>query len=170
MTETGTTMEVVEAVPQKMPLWCKEGAKHGIQYAVTLKNARYSYTFDFWGSINDRDMLEIAKNIEKSGNTSRPYFFKLKDFLKSEGLPFGMSAFGHILVEKTKKAIEPNAYSVLACLDVLYSDTFEDFCAEFGYDVDSIKAEKTYRAMQEQDRALRRLFTTEHLEKLQEIF
>ena len=122
LAETGTTMEVVEAVPQKRPLWCKEGEKHGIQYAVTIKNERYSYTFDYWGSISD---AEYAEN--------------------------------------------PNAYDVLSCLDVLYSDTFEDFCADFGYDVDSIKAEKTYRAMQEQDRALRRLFTTEHLEKLQEI-
>jgi hypothetical protein len=121
--ETRTTFEVVKTVPQKSPLWCKDGENHGIHYAVTLKNERYSYTFDYWGSISDAEY-----------------------------------------------AAKPNAYDVLSCLDVLYSDTFEDFCADFDYDVDSIKAEKTYIAMQEQDRALRRLFTMEQLEKLQEIF
>lgn len=169
--ETETTLEVIEAVPQKSPLWCKDGEKHGIQYVVTLKNARYSYTFDFWNSIRDAEMLEIAKDIARRGNYAKtsPYFFKLKDFLESEGYPIGMSAIGVRLLEKVKEAIKPKAYDVLACLDVLYSDTFEDFCGNFGYDVDSINAEKTYRAVQEQDRALRRLFTLEQLEKLQEI-
>lgn len=127
--DTETTLEVVEAVPQRMPLWCKEGEKHGIQYSVTLKNARYSYTFDFWDSIANKEKREHGNGY------------------------------------KTK----PAAYDVLACLDVLYGDTFEDFCGDFGYDVDSIKAEKTYRAVQEQDRALQKLFTMEQLEKLQEI-
>ena len=170
LTETGTTLEVVETVPQKKPIWCKEGEKHGIQYAVTLKNERYSYTFDFWGSIADTEMLEIAKDVQNNWRYSQsPQYFKLKDFLKKEGFPIGMTALGIRAVDKVKDAIKPNAYSVLACLDVLYSDNFEDFCGDFGYDVDSIQAEKTYRAVQEQDRALRRLFTMEQLEKLQEI-
>lgn len=170
LTETGTTLEVTETVPQKKPLWCKDGEKHGIQYSVTLKNEYYSYTFDFWGSIADREMLDIAEDVQSRGAYSQsPQYFKLKDFLKREGFPIGMTALGIRAVEKVKDAIKPSAYDVLACLDVLYSDNFDDFCADFGYDTDSIKAEKTYRASQEQDRALRRLFTVDQLEKLHDI-
>lgn len=116
---TETTLSVVECVPQTAPIWAEDG-KHGIKYAITLKNSRYSYTFDYWGSI----------------------------------------------VEKTREAIKPTAYDVLACLDVLYSDTFDDFCSDFGYDTDSIKAEKIYKSMQEQDRALRKLFTMDEIDLL----
>lgn len=169
LTETGTTMEVVETVPQKSPLWCKEGEKHGIQYAVKLKNERYSYTFDFWGSIADAEMLDIAKDIEGRGfMTQSPRAYKLADFLSVKQKGYSWTLGAHV-VQKTKEAIKPDAYTVLSCLNVFSGDTFEDFCGDFGYDVDSIQAEKTYRAVQEQDRALRRLFTMEQLEKLQEI-
>ena len=169
--ETGTTMEVVESIPQKKPLWCKEEEKHGIQYGVTLKNERYSYTFDFWGSIADREMLEIAEEQEKRGaNSQSPLFFKLKDFLKNKGIKvYTLALGGYRFTEKTKEAIKPKAYDVLACLDTLSIDTFEDFCSDFGYDTDSIIAERTYRAVQEQDRELRKLFTPRQLEKLQKI-
>ncbi len=127
LAKTGTTLDVVKAVPQKSPLWGKDG-KHGIHYSVTLKNGRGSYTFDFWDSIS-------AKEKE----------------------------------ERTRIVVKPSAYSILACLDVMYEDTFEDFCSSFGYDTDSIMAEKTYRAILEQDRMLRKIFTNEQMEMLSEI-
>lgn len=165
---TRTTMEVVETVPQRAPLWAEDG-KHGIQYAVTLKNARGAWTFDFWGSIADAEMIRRAEAVEKSRNTTGAEFFKVKDYLKEKGFPIGISALGIRMAEKTRDAVKPSAYDVLACLDILYGDTFEDFCYSFGYDTDSIRAEKTYRAVLEQDRMLRKLFSSEELEKLMEI-
>jgi hypothetical protein len=44
---------------------------------------------------------------------------------------------------------EPSAADVISCLvsDASAGDqTFEEFCSEFGYDVDSRKAEATFRA------------------------
>ena len=44
---------------------------------------------------------------------------------------------------------EPTAADVLACLvsDVTFGEeSFEDFCSELGYDPDSRKAEKTWKA------------------------
>ena len=43
---------------------------------------------------------------------------------------------------------DPDAAGVLECLlsDSSVSDDFEDFCAEFGYDTDSRKAETTHKA------------------------
>lgn len=61
--------------------------------------------------------------------------------------------------------------------DVLYSFlmddvtglTFNDFCNEFGYDNDSIKALKTYQACEEQTKNFNRLFDEEEREILREL-
>ena len=46
-----------------------------------------------------------------------------------------------------ERNIEPTAYDVLACLQKYDVGTFKDFCDDFGYDNDSIKALKTYKAV-----------------------
>jgi len=52
----------------------------------------------------------------------------------------------------------PTAYDVLACLTKYDPGTFKDFCAEYGYSDDSIKAQKVYFAVQEEFDGVRRLF------------
>ncbi len=74
---------------------------------------------------------------------------------------------------------KPNAYSILACLQVNYCDTFEDFCNEFGYegcDPDNFDGNfinestmRTFRAVQEETENLKQLFTEQQLEDLHEI-
>ncbi len=134
--ETGTTLDVTEAVPQTAPIWAKdEQYKHGIKYACTIKNARGTYAFSFWGSIADAEKVAGATNNKA----------------------------------KVREAVKPDAYSVLACLKDDAGDSFADFCANYGYDTDSISAERTYHAVLEQERNMRRLFTHEELEALQGI-
>lgn len=41
----------------------------------------------------------------------------------------------------------PSVYNVLTCLTKYDPGTFDDFCLEFGYDTDSRRAEKTYKAV-----------------------
>ena len=53
---------------------------------------------------------------------------------------------------------EPTMYDILTCLTKYDPETFEDFCSEFGYDVDSRKAEKTYKAVCKEFAAVDRLF------------
>jgi hypothetical protein len=62
----------------------------------------------------------------------------------------------------------PSMYSVLACLTKYDPEDFEDFCDNFGYDIDSRKAEKTYHAVVKEWKAVERLFG-DILEELQEI-
>lgn len=64
----------------------------------------------------------------------------------------------------------PTAYDILACLDI-FSDgnSFEDFCSNYGYETDSRKALKTYKAVMEQTEDLKRVFSLEQLEELNEI-
>jgi hypothetical protein len=66
----------------------------------------------------------------------------------------------------------PTAASVLYCLlsDMQCgSDTFEGFCANLDYDEDSRKAHDTYLACQQSGTKLRKVFTREQLETLQEL-
>ena len=64
--------------------------------------------------------------------------------------------------QKRGKPTPPELDSVLNCLasDASGYDNswdFEDWCSEYGYDTDSRKAEKTYRAIGEQAKKLRHL-------------
>lgn len=58
-----------------------------------------------------------------------------------------------------------DAYSVLACCssDLYCPDTFEDFCAEYGYDLDSRKAESTFKLCLAQKERLEKLFDSEEV-------
>lgn len=69
------------------------------------------------------------------------------------------------------KRTELSAYDVLACIsgDVHTPDTFEDFCSEYGYETDSIKALQTFKRADRFAKRLREFFTTEEIEALEEI-
>jgi len=62
----------------------------------------------------------------------------------------------------------PCAYDVLACITKNDPGTFSDFCADYGYDTDSRKAEKTYFAVQEEYKNCVRMFG-KHINELAEI-
>lgn len=49
-------------------------------------------------------------------------------------------------------------------------ESFEDWCSNFGYDSDSRKAERTYRACMETAKKMHRLFTEAELAELREAF
>ena len=58
---------------------------------------------------------------------------------------------------------------VLACLQKYDPGTHEEFCSDFGYDVDSIKARTIFRACRAEYRSVSRFFTEEEIEFLQEL-
>jgi hypothetical protein len=63
----------------------------------------------------------------------------------------------------------PTPYSVLACLQKSDVGTFNNFCDEFGYNSDSRKAFKTYKAVKREWENVKKLFSPEQIEMLQEI-
>lgn len=63
---------------------------------------------------------------------------------------------------------EPTMYDILATLTKYNPETFEDFCSEYGYNTDSIKALNTYKAVKREFNGVNRLFN-DILEQLQEI-
>lgn len=64
---------------------------------------------------------------------------------------------------------KPTYYDILVCLTKYPVYDFEDFCSEYGYDTDSRKAYKTYKAVKREWENVNKLFTEEQLELLREI-
>lgn len=71
-------------------------------------------------------------------------------------------------IYNTQNGEEPTEYDILACLQKYDVGSFEDFCYEFGYDIDSRKAEKTYKAVVKEYNNVERVFG-DIIEELQEI-
>lgn len=70
------------------------------------------------------------------------------------------------------RAVAPSAASVIhsLLLDSYYgSEIFPDFCADMGYDVDSIRARDTYHACQKTTLELRNIFSSSDLAALSEL-
>lgn len=96
-------------------------------------------------------------------DTRNIYSCTLKNDKHKYNFKFGQS------IHNSKKCIAPTAYDVLACLEKHEVGTFDDFCSEFGYDNDSRRAFKTYKAVKREWENIKLLFTTEQIELLQEI-
>lgn len=108
-------------------------------YEITLKNSSHRFRFTFGQSINNSGL-------------------QIVDYHKGTGL--------HM---QRKMRIPPTAYDVLACLTKYDVGTFENFCSDFGYDTDSRKAYKIYKAVLREWKNIELLFTPEQIEQLQEI-
>jgi cytochrome c oxidase assembly protein Cox11 len=63
----------------------------------------------------------------------------------------------------------PTAYDVLSCLTKYDVGTFDDFCSDFGYDTDSRKAYKVYKAVLREWKNIKILFNSSQIELLQNI-
>lgn len=168
LTDTATTFSIEKAVPQKKPNWSKDREKHGINYSVTLKNKNGSYTFDFWDSIANAEKIGAYELLLKCFSMHNPEAIQAERILEKYKLDtptvLNKDRIRDLITELT-----PKEYDVLACLDVVYDDCFEDFCASMGYDNDSITAQNIYNACLKQDSMLRRMFTHEQIEQLQDI-
>lgn len=65
----------------------------------------------------------------------------------------------------------PDEYDVLACLsgDVYCPEDFKEFCGEYGYEEDSIKALQTFKRADRFGKRLRTFFSEKEIEQLSEI-
>lgn len=63
--------------------------------------------------------------------------------------------FYQSISEGSKK---PSIYDVLACVTKYDPGTFENFCSDYGYDEDSRKAERIWKAVKKEFKNVERLF------------
>lgn len=141
-------------------------------YKVTLSCKGRKFTFDFGQSINDSGFYYQYKTGKTKFPLDRKYLDK--DYFKGKSLGLigtikmkDSSFVPNLDIIHYPKA--PNAYDVLCALTKYDPGSFENFCGEFGYDADSRRAEKTYKAVQNEYTQLCALFTDTELKSMQEI-
>lgn len=162
---TGTTMECVKL--GTFPYFDGDKESRDVFY-ITLKRGGKVYSFKFGDSIyNTMSRLLAAASSPfgcqhaptqamfehtRTRNAHQFYEWCKKNYKKLRAIPK-----------------QPTAYDVLACLTKYEPGTFNDFCADYGYNSDSIKALDTYRKVQEEWEGVSGLFTHEQMEQLREI-
>lgn len=129
--------------------------KHRINFRATLAKKQKA---PGWADENKEHGLYYRITLSKSYKTKKIYPSRITfDFWDS--------------IAAKEKGETPSAYSVLACIsgDVHCPETFEDFCAEYGYNEDSRAAYATFKRCTKFSRRLRDFFTAQEIKELAEI-
>lgn len=95
--------------------------------------------------------------------------YKVKVIYKNKSRTFDYGDSVH----NYQQGIEPNKKDLLECLCSDYTsntDSFTDFCSEFGYDPDSRKVEKIFNDIIKEKQKLNDLFGMDFIEKMMREF
>ena len=142
-------------------LWNETKPRNKYHFIITTP--RGSMEGDFWDSIRNTELL----------NMSYVQFYeaiqrKSLDAVVPADTPEPNQFF------KMVKEAQPNAYSILSCLEKYEVGTMESFIYEFGYEIksfkDYIRVGKIYNAVVKEYRDLCRIFTPEQMEMMREIY
>jgi hypothetical protein len=154
LTKHGIKFDVERSPHQTCPPFCEDQEHiHGGRYSVQFTaEGRTPLVLDFWNShVDEHPEMYHSKTgqrlrIPEFNPHTRKYW-------------------------ERKQPIAPTPYSVLACVstEIDCPETFSEFCSEYGYDTDSKKAEALFHRCNEFAWKLRRFFTDEEKEELQEI-
>lgn len=138
-------------------------------YKCTFKRGNRQFSIEFGNSlINSGFYYTKGKQIIE---LDRKYLDKTKynnlaNFIKGT-LDFNFLNNGKSDILHYPKS--PTAYDVLTCLEKYEYQDFEDFCSTYGYDLDSRKAKKIYKACVKEFANVCKLWNDEEIELLQEI-
>jgi len=92
--------------------------------------------------------------------------------LKGWSFRFGQSivdSYNILRSERHQVRTAPSDYDILSCITKSDPGIFNEFCANYGYDDDSRKAEKIYFDVQKEWSNVNRLFSDKEIEQLNEI-
>ena len=160
LSETGTTIKVEFVEHEKHFDSDKESRDI---YDVTIAKGSRSMKIRFGQSINASGEYVGHKNmcLNKFGK----YRFTAMEIPK---------LFNHYdkktyEVIRNKNFSVPTTYDVLECVTKHDPNSFEDFCSDFGYDIDSLSAKKTYKAVKKEWRDVSRVFSDSDIEAMREI-
>ena len=129
-------------------------------YTCTLKRGSRKYKFNFGQSIANSQQYE---DTQKKGCT----YTMNGNAITGNYKVLDIAKYSSWL--KLKKGTAPTAYDILACLTKYDPYTFEDFCSEYGYDTDSRRAKKTYKAVQKEYNSLAAMYSDLEMELMAEI-
>jgi hypothetical protein len=138
--QAGKDMDKLNTFPRRAHI-------HGKHYRCTISGKdRGHVAYDFWNSYADEEHNYFRTHDKPQDNS-----------------------FTDRMRRSKQPARTPTAYDLLACIEKNEPGTFKDFCDNFGYSDDSMRAFDVYRVVQEEYSKTRRFFTSSELEELQEI-
>lgn len=142
-------------------------------YKILLKRDRREIFFNFGQSIAEsgfKIVYKFAGNENKFKHTfTDQHLYNSKNIKKDIGKLFDekRNYFGFSAeIESFKLPKPPTAYDVLAGLQKYEVGNFQDFCDNFGYSNDSIKALKVYNNVVDEYKKVTYLFTDQEIEKM----
>lgn len=147
-------------------------------YEFTIKRGNREYKGEFGQSTNDSGIKFVGRgSLVRHFNVEIPSQFLSLKLLGNQATNVKLAfmrwfkkKYFHATWRQIQFGKKPRAYDILAGMPNLSSgDTFGDFCSNFGYDTDSRKAEKIFKACEEELVGLERLFSEEELNKMREI-
>ena len=143
-------------------------------FNITLSKGERVFSFRFGQSIVNSGFCfpkytdELNKKLRDSVNFR---YGGTDNILKTEEkfLRNAKEYFGSLVGIEYYKFKFPSAYDVLSGLQKYAVDSFDDFCADFGYSNDSISAQKIFRAVQKEFDMVRQLWSDEEILLLCEV-
>jgi hypothetical protein len=123
------------------------------QWRITFLSGKVREQFDYFTGLAHRKLSKHDEMRRKAAGYLKPGTIAYESW------------------EKAKKPVPPHAADVLYCLlseAEACNMSFSDWCEEYGYSNDSLKALNTYRECEESGRKLQKLFTRETLEAMRE--
>lgn len=139
-------------------------------YNITLKRGNRKFSFNFGQSLNKSGQYQVAEHLQNKlwceQTTGGKIRFTSGEYKLLKARNFNILEKDII---KNPNYSVPTAYDILACLTKSDPGTLEDFCNEYGYDLDSKKAEKTYKAVKDEYNNVCMLFSDEEMAELSEI-
>jgi hypothetical protein len=139
-------------------------------YKITFKRGKRQFSFNFGQSlVKSQHYVQTMSDgsIRKFTITGN----RLEGNYKITDMSNYLNAYSSYdrLKPQLTKGETPTSYDVLTCLQKYDVGSFEDFCSDFGYDEDSRKAEKIYKAVCKEYENICKLWSDEEIEELQEI-
>jgi len=148
-------VEIIGPIKSK---WDDDKKLLSLEMLVTIKRGSQEISFSYYGSHNN-DLLFIDSGKHRYEIQKQ---LRIKDY----------GCYGYTMNKELKKKrfsfLKDLKYSILACCSAEYSIDidFDEFCASFGYDSDSIKANQIHKDCLKQSAKLQRIFRENEIEVL----
>ena len=159
LTSCNATMEIIYAGLEK-PNWDDKPHR---TYDCTIKTPRGTMMVHFFDSLHNTQIHEMTPKEYFQKSTGRNYDFE--SYMTTQRWAKSLKAL--------KAATVPSEYDILACLTKYDVGSMDDFMDEFGYEIKCVKDMtnfiNTYNAVVKEYNDIRRCFTEEQIEAMQEI-
>lgn len=131
-------------------------------YKVTIKRGNRSFSVDFGNSICHSGEYICMRKLAYIEKLAGKFCLTEKEYKK-------LSQYDKTYFQKNPNFKIPTNYDVLTCLQKYEVGTLQDFCSDFGYEADSIKANRIYKDVCKEFDNVCKIWSDEEIEELQEI-